>query len=225
MLTSSYEKLPECMKNEVVFSYYEMLYEKRVALFFKRFFDIILSLILIVILLPLIIVIAILIKLDSKGPIFYTQTRITKNLKEFHIVKFRTMYHNTNANDEMLTLASDNRITRVGTKLRKLRLDEIPQLFNILLGSMSFVGTRPEVVKYVKNYTPEMMATLLLVAGLTSKASILFRNESELLVSKSDIDRVYLKEILPTKMIHNLEYLRDYRFINDLKILFQTLFM
>ena len=224
MLVRNYDLLPAFMKNEIVRSYYEMLDEKRSALVCKRLFDIFFSVLLLIVLSPVIITVALMIRIDSKGPVFYRQERITANLKVFRIVKFRTMYNRESGKDSPLTVAGDGRITSVGKKLRKLRLDEIPQLFNILVGSMSFVGTRPEVPKYVMKYTDSMKATLLLPAGLTSEASIRFSNESELLGSGADTERIYLEEILPSKMTSNLEYLRDYRFINDIKILFGTLF-
>jgi lipopolysaccharide/colanic/teichoic acid biosynthesis glycosyltransferase len=225
MLAADYDRLPERMKNPAVLSYYDMLKEKRIALVFKRVFDIILSLILLVVLLPLFIVVAIIIRVDSPGGVFFKQKRITKHGKAFNIIKFRTMYRHDDTLDSGLTTASDNRITGVGKRLRKHRLDEIPQLFNILFGSMSFVGTRPELESYVKEYTPEMMATLLLPAGLTSRASILYRNEAELLEQQPDVRTTYLQQLLPAKMCFNLEYLRDFRLIEDIKILYKTFFM
>ena len=224
MLSRKYELLPTIMKNEAVKEYYEMLYEKRIALIFKRLFDIVFSFLLIILFSPVILVISLMIKFDSKGSVFFRQIRISKSLKEFKIVKFRTMYQHDD-NNSSLTISSDSRITKAGKKLRKHRLDEIPQLFNILSGSMSFVGTRPEVPRYVSMYSDEMIATLLLPAGLTSTASILYRNEAEMLGKSDDFEAMYLKEILPSKMIYNLEYLRDYRFINDIKILIKTIFM
>lgn len=225
MLVSEYYMLPFFMQNETVKKYYEMLSEKRLALALKRLFDIVFSLILIVLLSPLFIIISFLILVDSRGPIIYIQKRITKNYGEFKIIKFRTMYTKEGDDGNPLTVSDDARITKVGAGLRKYRLDEIPQLFNILMGTMTFVGTRPEVKEYVDRYTDEMKATLLLPAGLTSRASILFRNEAELLQSKQNVEEVYLAEILPSKMIHNLEYLRDFKFTNDILVLFQTLFM
>ena len=224
MLISDFNKLPQQMKNKQVYSYYEMLDEKRASLCAKRIFDIILSLILIVLFLLPMLVIAVIIKTDSKGHVFYTQPRITKNYRKFNIIKFRTMYECSGGSSSSLTISGDGRVTKAGSKLRYMRLDEIPQLFNILFGSMTFVGTRPEVEKYVSMYTDDMLATLLLPAGLTSKASILFRKESELLKDEQDASRTYIEEILPSKMIHNLEYLRDYSFMNDMRILMKTLF-
>ena len=224
MLTRDFDNLPALMKSKAVRLYYEMLSEKRASLVLKRLFDVMFSFLLIVLLAPVMIITALLIKLDSKGPVFYRQIRVTKNLKEFKIIKFRTMKDNTGDKDLFVTLDDDIRVTKAGGILRKYRLDELPQLFNILVGEMSFVGTRPEVPKYVAEYKDEMMATLLLPGGLTSTASILYRNEAVLLKSEISAEQTYINEIMPKKMIHNLEYLRDYSFWGDITILFKTLF-
>ncbi len=224
MLIHEFGLLPGEMQTPAVKIYYDMLAEKRRSLIFKRAFDIVVSTLLIVLLSPVFLVIAVMIKTDSKGPVFYRQIRMTKNLKEFRIFKFRTMVSGADKSGPLVTLKKDGRITRVGGRLRRLRLDELPQIFNVFLGDMSFVGTRPEVKKYVLNYTDEMFATLLLPAGVTSTASIRYKDEAGLLTDAKDTDRVYLQEILPKKMVYNLEYLRDYRFFEDIKILFRTVF-
>lgn len=220
-----YDKLPDFMKNKEVKYYYDILRKKRFQLFLKRLFDIIMSLILLILISPILLIIGITIKIDSKGPIFYRQTRITKYGKEFKIFKFRTMVVNADKIGSLVTTNNDSRITRVGSKIRKIRLDELPQLINILLGDMSFVGTRPEVKKYVDMYSNEMYATLLLPAGVTSKASIEFRNEDEIIskYSKNDnVDNIYVKKVLPEKMKYNLEYLKHFSILLDLKLCINT---
>lgn len=220
-----YDKLPDFMKNKEVKYYYDILKKKRFQLFLKRLFDIIMSLILLILIFPVFLIIGITIKIDSKGPIFYRQTRITKYGKEFKIFKFRTMVVNADKIGSLVTTNNDSRITRVGSKIRKIRLDELPQLINILLGDMSFVGTRPEVKKYVDLYTDEMYATLLLPAGVTSKASIEFKDEDEIIskYSKNDsIDNIYVKKVLPEKMKYNLEYLKHFNILLDLKLCINT---
>ena len=224
MLIRDFNNLPAVMKSDAVRIYYDMLNEKRASMVLKRLFDIVFSLLLILLLSPLMLITALMVILDSRGPVFYRQIRVTKNLKEFKIIKFRTMRENNDGTDLFITLDDDIRVTKVGRRLRRYRLDELPQLFNILKGDMSFVGTRPEVPKYVTEYTDEMMATLLLPGGLTSTASILYRNEAILLKSEVSADKIYIREILPNKMLHNLEYIRDYSFLGDIKILFKTLF-
>ena len=167
------------------------------------------------------IIISFAIKINSKGRVFYKQKRVTQYGKEFFILKFRTMYENSEKQG-LLTSNNDPRITKIGKILRKFRFDEFPQLINILIGDMTFVGARPEVPKYVEKYTSEMLATLLLPAGLTSISSINFRNESEYLENSSDSDKIYLEKILPEKMKYNLEYLRNFSFFLDIKIMFLT---
>ena len=224
MLTK-YDKLPDFMKNKKVKYYYDILSKKRLQLLLKRLFDILMSLILLIILFPILLIISIIIKIDSKGPIFYRQIRITKYGKEFKIFKFRTMVVDADKNGSLVTLNDDQRITKIGKKIRKIRLDELPQLFNILLGDMSFVGTRPEVKKYVDFYNEEMLATLLLPAGVTSKASIEYKDEDEIISKyskKENIDDIYLKRILPEKMKYNLEYLKNFNILLDLKLCINT---
>lgn len=220
-----YDKLPDFMKNKKVKYYYDILSKKRLQLLLKRLFDILMSLILLIILFPILLIISIIIKIDSKGPIFYRQIRITKYGKEFKIFKFRTMVVDADKKGSLVTLNDDQRITKIGKKIRKIRLDELPQLFNILLGDMSFVGTRPEVKKYVDFYNEEMLATLLLPAGVTSKASIEYKDEDEIISKyskKENIDDIYLKRILPEKMKYNLEYLKNFNILLDLKLCINT---
>lgn len=220
MLLKDWEELPEFMRNEDVKVYYESLSKKKISLFFKRIFDIVMSLIMIIITSPLLILLSIWIKLDSKGPVFYRQARITQYGEIFHIYKFRAMIVNADKLGTLVTTKNDVRITKVGNKIRKCRLDEIPQLFNVLRGEMSFVGTRPEVKRYVDSYTDEMKATLLLPAGITSVASVKFKNEEdviELVKNKyRNTDELYISEILPKKMSYNLKYLINYRFYKDI---------
>ena len=225
-MLKKYDKLPEFMKNKKVKEYYDVLKKKKFQLLIKRLFDIFCSLILFVLLLPMFVILAILIKFDSNGPVFYRQKRITKYGKEFGIFKFRTMIINADKLGSLVTVNGDPRITRIGKKIRKCRLDELPQLINILIGDMSFVGTRPEVKKYVDCYTDEMIATLLMPAGVTSKASIEYKNEDEIIekyVKKGeDIDDIYIKRILPKKMKYNLEYIEKFNVITDLKLCIKT---
>ena len=219
-----WNKLPKSMRTEAVRPYYERLKKKKVSLALKRAFDVIASSIMIIILSPLLIIISILIVTDSKGGVFYRQERVTQYGKKFRIFKFRTMVANADKIGTQVTVSNDNRITKIGSVIRKYRIDEIPQLFNILAGDMSLVGTRPESVHYVKHYTPEMMATLLLPAGVTSEASILYKDEAELLDEADDVDKVYIEKILPEKMKYNLESIRKFSFIHDIGTMIKTVF-
>jgi lipopolysaccharide/colanic/teichoic acid biosynthesis glycosyltransferase len=194
-----WEKLPQEMQTEEVRKYYDILRKKRFGLFFKRMFDIFVSFIMLLILSPMFIILAIAIKIDSRGPVFYRQLRVTQYGKRFRIFKFRTMVQNADKGSQV-TVNNDSRITRVGKLIRKCRLDEISQLIDVLRGTMTFVGTRPEAVKYVEHYTPEMMATLLLPAGITSEASIRYKDEDTLLDGAEDTDKVYIEQVLPEKM-------------------------
>ena len=220
----SWEKLPPQMQTEAVKPYYEILQKKQIGLIFKRSFDIVVSLIMLLILSPVFLVLAIAIKLDSKGPVFYRQVRVTQYGKEFRIFKFRTMVNNADKIGSQVTVGGDSRITRVGKVIRECRLDEIGQLLNILGGSMTFVGTRPEVPKYVEKYTPEMWATLLLPAGVTSEASIRYKDEAALLDAAEDVDATYIQDVLPGKMKYNLRSFQEYSFFKDIKTMFQTVF-
>lgn len=218
----SWEKLPQQMQTEAVKPYYEILQKKQVSLIFKRSFDIVVSVIMLLILSPVFLVLAIAIKLDSKGPVFYRQVRVTQYGKEFRIFKFRTMVNNADKIGSQVTVGGDSRITRVGKVIRDCRLDEIGQLLNILGGSMTFVGTRPEVPKYVEKYTPEMWATLLLPAGVTSEASIRYKDEAALLDAAEDVDAIYIQDVLPGKMKYNLRSIQEYSFFKDIETMFQT---
>ena len=218
-----WDKLPKNRRTEAVRPYYESLKKKKVSLALKRAFDVIASTIMIVILSPLLIIISVLIVTDSKGGVFYRQERVTQYGKKFRIFKFRTMVANADKIGTQVTVSNDNRITRIGSVIRKYRIDEIPQLFNILVGDMSLVGTRPESIHYVKHYTPEMMATLLLPAGVTSEASILYKDEAELLDQAEDVDRVYIEEILPEKMKYNLESIKKFSFIQEIGTMIKTM--
>lgn len=219
----SWEKLPPQMQTEAVKPYYEILQKKQISLIFKRSFDIVVSLIMLLILSPVFLVLAIAIKLDSKGPVFYRQVRVTQYGKEFRIFKFRTMVNNADKIGSQVTVGGDSRITRVGKVIRECRLDEIGQLLNILGGSMTFVGTRPEVPKYVEKYTPEMWATLLLPAGVTSEASIRYKDEAALLDVAEDVDATYIQDVLPGKMKYNLLELKKFRLSHDFYIMWDTI--
>lgn len=218
-----WEKLPEEMQCDEVKYYYDILKKKRISMGLKRIFDILLSGIMLVVLTPLFVVCGIWIKCDSPGPVMFRQERITTYGKVFRIFKFRTMVDHAEKLGTQVTTQGDSRITKVGAKIRKCRLDEIPQLINIFLGDMSFVGTRPEVKKYVDCYSKEMMATLLLPAGVTSRASIEYKDEDQLLVNAQDADKVYVETILPEKMKYNLSAIENFSLINDVKIMFETI--
>ncbi len=217
-----WEDLPESLRTEAVRPYYEQLKKRRASLFFKRLVDLILSAILLVILSPVFLVLAVAIKLDTPGPVFYRQVRVTQYGKEFRIFKFRSMVSDADKKGTLVTVGGDSRITRMGKLIRACRLDEISQLLNVLTGDMTFVGTRPEVPKYVASYTPEMMATLLLPAGITSLASILYKDEDRLLEGAEDVDRTYIEEVLPGKMKYNLESLKKFSLPGDIGIMFRT---
>lgn len=220
----SWEKLPPQMQTEAVKPYYEILQKKQISLIFKRLFDIVVSIIMLLILSPVFLILAIAIKLDTEGPVFYRQVRVTQYGKEFRIFKFRTMVNNADKIGSQVTVGGDNRITRVGKVIRECRLDEIGQLLNILGGSMTFVGTRPEVPKYVEKYTSEMWATLLLPAGVTSEASIRYKDEAALLDAAEDVDATYIQDVLPGKMKYNLRSIQEYSFFKDIETMFQTVF-
>ncbi len=219
MLLPEYTSLPGAMQNSAVEKYYKILEKKQVSLFFKRLFDLIFAVILIVVLAVPMAVIAVIVKADSSGPVFFRQKRVTTGGKIFKIFKFRTMVVNDNTKNAQVTAGSDSRITRVGRVLRKVRLDELPQLFNVLSGDMSFVGTRPEVERYVEKYSPEMYATLLMPAGITSMTSIEFRNEEEILEKASDVEKAYIEDVLPQKMKYNLQYIEKFNLFYDLYVM------
>ncbi len=219
-----WEDLPEFMRTPEVRPYYEILKKKKVSLLLKRILDVCVALILIVILGIPMLIIAIWVKTDSEGPVLYRQERVTSYGKHFRIHKFRTMVSNADKIGTAVTVGNDSRITRAGSHLRHLRLDELPQLFDVLLGDMSFVGTRPEAVRYVERYAPEYNATLLLPAGITSEASIRYKDEDRLLDSADDVDKVYMEQVLPEKMKWNLGSIRDFSLIYDIRTMFRTVF-
>ena len=214
------------MKKYSVAEYYQILKGKKLSLAIKRIFDFLIALLMLIVISPILLVLSVLIKIDSQGPIFYRQERVTIGNKTFRIFKFRTMVQNADKIGSLVTVGSDPRITRVGHKIRKCRLDELPQLINIIIGDMSFVGTRPEVRKYVDCYTDEMMATLLMPAGVTSLASITYRDEDEIMeehTSKGEsADEAYVNHVLPEKMKYNLEYLKTFSFMGDIGLMFKT---
>jgi len=223
-MLKNWNKLPEYMRTDEVRPYYDLLQRKKLSLFFKRVFDIVVSLIMIILCSPILLIISILIVKDSKGGVFYRQERVTQYGRVFRIFKFRTMVQNADQIGTQVTVSNDSRITKIGSKLRDCRLDELPQLFNIFLGDMTFVGTRPESVHYVKSYTNEMYATLLLPAGVTSEASIQYKDEADLLDQADDVDSVYIDEVLPEKMKYNLNSIKEFSFFNEIATMFRTVF-
>lgn len=223
MLICKWEKLPAEMQTDEVREYYDILRKKNFSLFWKRVFDIFVSALMLIVLSPLFLVLAIAIKIDSKGPVFYRQERVTQYGKHFRIFKFRSMVVNADKGSQV-TVDQDSRITRMGRLIRKCRLDEVSQLIDVFRGTMTFVGTRPEVPKYVSEYAPEMMATLLLPAGVTSLASIYYKDEAELLNGAEDTDKVYIEKILPAKMYYNLKAIEKFGFWRDIKTMFMTVF-
>ena len=221
-MLKKWETLPDYMQNDEVRFYYETLQKKKVSMFLKRVMDLIGGLILLILLAIPMIIISIMIKLDSDGPIFYRQERVTTYGKHFKIHKFRTMVSNADKIGSTVTVGNDSRITKVGAKLRGCRLDELPQVLDLISGNMSFVGTRPEAVKYVEQYKPEYMATLLLPAGITSEASIRYKDEAELLDAANDVDKTYIEEVLPGKMKYNLDSIKNFSFFGDIATMFRT---
>ncbi len=218
-----WEKLPQNMQNEEVKVYYDILSKKKTSLYLKRVFDIVVSFVMLLVFFPIFLLIAVAIKFESKGPVFYRQERVTQYGEIFKIFKFRTMKCNADKQGQ-ITIKNDKRITRVGKFLRKTKLDEICQIIDVFRGKLSFVGTRPEVKKYVDQYTPEMMATLLLPAGITSEASVCYKDENSLIDNADNVDDVYIKKILPQKMEINLSSIKKFSFWRDIKIMFMTFF-
>lgn len=224
MVLRKWDDLPDFMKTEEVRPYYEVLRKKRISLVLKRAMDLIGGIVLLVLLAIPMAIISVLIKIDSPGPVFYRQERVTTYGKHFKIHKFRTMVSNADKIGTAVTVGNDSRITKVGAKLRGCRLDELPQVLDLISGDMSFVGTRPEAVKYVEKYKPEYMATLLLPAGITSEASIRYKDEAELLEVADDVDKVYIEKVLPGKMKFNLQSIKDFSFIGEIATMFRTVF-
>ena len=224
MLIKKWEILPPELQIDEVRPYWEILRKKNFSLFWKRVFDIFVSGIMLIILLPFFLILSLAIVIDSRGGVFYRQERVTQYGKHFKIFKFRSMVSGADKKGSLVTVGNDARITRVGKLVRKLRLDEVSQLIDVFRGTMTFVGTRPEVPKYVSQYKPEFLATLLLPAGVTSMASIMFKDEDKLLEGKEDVDKAYIEEVLPQKMEWNLSEINKYGFWRDIKIMFMTVF-
>lgn len=221
MLLKKWDLLPDDIKNDEVKRYYDILMNKKASLVVKRLFDVAASLFLLVFLSPIFLVTAIAIKLESDGPVMYRQERLTTYGKTFKIHKFRSMYVDSDKG-YLLTTKNDKRVTKVGAFIRKTKIDELGQLIDVLKGDMTFVGVRPQVKKYTDHYTDEMKATFLLPAGITSLASIYYRNENDLLEGSEDPTGLYLAEILPDKMIYNLLGIEKLSPLYDLKILIMT---
>ena len=224
MILKKWDELPENLRTDAVRPYYDLLAQRRGSLLLKRCFDVVVSALMLLVLSPVFLVLAIAIKLDSPGPVFYRQVRVTQYGEQFRIFKFRSMVSDADKKGSLVTVSGDSRITRVGHVIRNCRLDELCQLIDIFRGTMTFVGTRPEVPKYVAAYTPEMMATLLLPAGVTSMASILYKDEAELLDAAADVDAVYIRDVLPGKMKYNLEEMKNFSFFSDIATMFRTFF-
>lgn len=218
----SWEELPAFMRTDDVRPYWDILQKKKGQLVLKRAFDLTAALALTAMAAVPMAAIAVRIKQDSPGPVFYRQERITTYGKTFRIHKFRTMVTDADKIGTVVTVGNDARITRVGEKLRRFRLDELPQLFDVIHGDMSFVGTRPEVPKYVEQYRSEYNATLLLPAGITSEASIRFKDEAELLKDVEDVDETYMEIVLPQKMRWNLESIEHFSFSHELRTMIRT---
>ncbi len=225
MILKEWKALPLSMQCEEVKPYYDYLQKKKLSLAIKRLFDIILACFLLILFAIPMGILAVMIKKDSPGPVFYRQERVTTYGRTFYIHKFRTMVDKADQLGSAVTVDQDQRITRVGAKIRDYRLDEIPQLIDVLKGDMSFIGTRPEVKKYVDAYSLEMRATLLLPAGITSRASLEFKDEAALLEGSDHVDKTYIEEVLPKKMAINLESLKSFSLKNDLITMWKTAFV
>lgn len=224
MMLRKWENLPDFLRTPEIKPYYDGLKKKSGSLVLKRVFDIVVSAILLIILSPIILILAIAIKLDSPGPVFYRQVRVTQYGRRFKIHKFRSMCDGADKKGTLVTVGNDSRVTRVGKLVRKCRLDEIAQLIDVLKGDMTFVGVRPEVVKYVEKYKPEWNATFLLPAGVTNLTCIYFKDEDEMLAGAEDADKVYVEDILPIKMKWNLKGIKGFSFWGDIKLMFMTFF-
>ena len=223
-MLKKWDDLPDFMRTAEVRPYWEILNKKRGQLVLKRLFDIVAGIVLLVILAIPMMIIAVLIKRDSEGPVFYRQERATAYGKHFRIHKFRTMVSNADKIGSTVTVGGDSRITKVGGKIRGHRLDELPQVLDVISGDMSFVGTRPEAVKYIEKYEPEYRATLLMPAGITSEASIRYKDEDKLLNAADDVDKVYVEKVLPEKMKWNLKSIKEFSFFGDIATMFRTVF-
>jgi len=217
-----WDELPDSMKNDEVRKYYCILSKKKTSLFFKRLFDVTVSAIMLIVSSPLFLILGIAIKLESSGPVFYRQERVTQYGKVFRIFKFRTMIQDADKKGTLVTVGNDSRITKVGSFIRKCRLDEVPQLLDVFRGTMTFVGVRPEVKRYVDCYDDAMLATLLLPAGVTNETCIYYKDEAELLADVEDVDDVYIHKVMPKKMFYNLKAIENFSFWGDIKVMFMT---
>lgn len=189
----------------------------------KRLFDIIFSILGLIVIAPMFIILSLLIIIDSKGGVFYLQTRVGKNLVPFKLYKFRSMKSNSDKKGLLTVGNNDSRITKVGYYLRKFKLDELPQLINVLIGNMSFVGPRPEVEKYVKLYNQEQLQVFKVKPGITDWASIKYVNENEILAKSNTPEQTYIDEIMPAKLKLNLDYVNNNNVIIDIKIIILTI--
>lgn len=223
MILKKWEDLPAYMQVPEVRPYYDILRKRKLSLLIKRVFDYVVAVLLLILLALPMIAIAIMVKRDSPGPVFYRQERVTTYGKHFNIHKFRTMVNHADHMGAAVTSGNDQRITKVGKKIRHLRLDELPQLIDVLQGNMSFVGTRPEAAEYVEKYKLEYYATLLMPAGITSEASIRYKNEDQLLELAEDVDKAYVEEVLPEKMRWNLAGIKNFSITKDLSIMIKTI--
>lgn len=221
MILRKWEALPPEMQIPEVRKYYDLLKRKKVQLFLKRVFDVVVSFLMLTLLSPVFLILAAAIKLDSAGPVFYRQVRVTQYGEKFRIFKFRSMVSGADKGSQ-LTVGNDSRVTRTGMFIRKYKLDELSQLIDVLRGTMTFVGTRPEVPKYVEKYSREMMATLLMPAGITSEASVYYKDESKLLDAAEDVEKTYLEAVLPDKMKYNLKAIENFSLIGDIKVMIMT---
>ena len=202
----------------------EILNRRKFQLIIKRGFDIVVSFIGLLILLPIFLIVAIIIKLDSKGPIFFRQVRVGKNGKEFKIFKFRTMVVDAEEKGMQITVDGDSRITKPGNFLRRSKIDELPQLINVLIGDMSFVGPRPEVPKYVAMYDENQRSILKIRPGITDIASIEYRDENSILAQSKNPEEAYINEIMPRKIELNFKYIENMSVIYDIKLIIETIF-
>lgn len=224
MVLRKWDDLPDFMRVDEVRPYWEILNKKRGQLAAKRVFDFLVSLILFVILAIPMAVISLMIKIEDPGPVLYRQERVTRYGRKFRIHKFRTMVVNAEKIGTAVTVGEDPRITKVGKRLRRVRLDELPQVIDVIVGDMSFVGTRPEAVRYVEKYENEYYATLLMPAGITSECSIRYKDEDKLLDGASDVDEVYVSKVLPDKMKWNLKSIKEFKFVGEIVTMFRTVF-
>lgn len=210
-------------KNDRPMDIADVLARRKPQLIAKRAMDIVLSACALAVLWPLLLLIALAIWIDDPGPVFYRQVRVGRNGKTFRIFKFRSMVMDADKKGLAITVGRDSRITRVGTVLRKTKLDELAQLLNVILGQMSFVGPRPEVPKYVELYTPYQRQVLLVRPGITDYASIAYRNENDLLAGAPNPEAMYIKQIMPDKIELNMKYLREISPLADIRLILKTI--